>query len=247
MNIFSGLFKIELKLLLKQPISMIFGVAAPILFLMMQAEIFKNGIEFQSQNVNMVDVALPMFALMSIAVLAVGNVGIGLAYSRVLKFLKRLRLTPTKKYHYIGANLLVQILVAIVTLIVMFILVSVVYSVKVFNHNLLLFFLILLLDFLMCYFIGLFLGSVFKDPKVSQTVAMIVYFAFVFLGGFTFPIEIMPRFMQIVAYIMPTTHAVKVLQFAWNGTNLFADFHLLVVAVTTLIFGALSFKAFKFQ
>lgn len=132
MNIFSGLFKVEFKLLLTQPISMVFGVAAPILF-----------------------------------------------------------------------------------------------------------FSILLLDFLMCYFIGLFLGSVFKDPKVSQTVAMIVYFEFVFLGGFTFPIEIMPKFMQTIAYIMPTTHAVKVLQFAWNGTDLLAGYHLLVVAITTFIFGVL--------
>ncbi|PZD93079.1 hypothetical protein DNH61_25200 [Paenibacillus sambharensis] len=242
-----GLFKIELKLLLKQPIILIFGILGPIAFLVMQTEIIGNMVSFQETEVSIVDLALPMFTMMSIAVLGVGNVGIGMAYTRLIKFLKRLRLTPVKKTDYILANFLVQLIMAILTTFVLLIVVVTVYSVDLTDRNLFMFFSILFLNFLMCYFLGLLIGSIFEDPKTSQSMAMVVYFALVFLGGFTFPIEMMPEFMQYISYVTPTTHAVKLLQFAWNGTNLFADYHFIVVVLATSIFGILGFRFFKFN
>lgn len=84
---------------------------------------------------------------------------------------------------------------------------------------------VLVLSFLMCYFIGMFIGSVCEDPKTSQSVSMFVYFVCIFLGGFTFPIEFMPSGLQKVAYMIPTTHAVKMVQRVWNGLSIYDVHH----------------------
>lgn len=247
MSIVKALFKIEFKKLLKTPVIVMFGIIAPIGMFMLQASMFKSQFSFGDKSVHMIDMALPMFALMSIAVLGVGNVGAGLSYTRIIKFLKRLRLTPVKSIHYIVALFLVQLIVAVLTIVGMLGVASLGYSVSLMAHNLLIFSFILLIAYLMCFFIGIFVGSVSTDPKVSQSVSMTVYFVLIFLGGFTFPIELMPKPMQIVSYLLPTTHAVKVLEYAWNGMNIFTDYHMLVMCLVTLVFSVFSIKFFRFE
>lgn len=247
MNIIKSLFKVELKILLKTPVIVMFGIIAPICMFMLQASVFKSQFTFGDKNVNMIDMALPMYALMSIAVLGVGNVGAGLAYTRIIRFLKRLRLTPVKSVHYIVALFLVQLIVAVITIVGMLGIASIVYSVNLQQHNLLIFTLILFLSYLMCFFIGIFVGTISPDPKVSQTISMAVYFLLIFLGGFTFPIELMPKSIQIISYMLPTTHAVKILEFAWNGVNIFTGYHMLIVCLVTLVFSVCSIKYFRFE
>lgn len=247
MDITKALFKIEFKKLLKTPIILIFGMIAPIFFLVMQASMFNSNIAFGEKSVSMLDMSLPMCALMSIAVLGVGNVGVGISFTRTVGFLKRLRVTPAKKSHYITANFLVQVIGMLLTVATLFIVAALGYSVDLSSHNIPLFLLLVALNFLMCYFIGMFIGSVCEDPRVSQSVSMGVYFLFIFLGGFTFPIEMMPELIQKLTIIIPTTHAVKIMQYAWNEVNIFTDYHFIYVLVTTLIFGILTFKFFRYE
>lgn len=108
MNITWALFKVEAIKLIKTPIIIIFGIAAPVFFMIIQSSIFNNGVDFANQKVSMLDMSLPMCALMSIAVLGIGNVGVGLSHTRTVNYLKRLKATPAKKHHFIFANLILQ-------------------------------------------------------------------------------------------------------------------------------------------
>lgn len=247
MSIIQSLFKVELKILLKTRVIVMFGIIAPICMFMLQASMFKNQFSFGNKSVHMIDMALPMYALMAIAVLGVGNVGAGLAYTRIIKFLKRIRLTPVKSIHYIVALFLVQLIVVAITISGMLGVASFGFSVNLWQHNILIFSLTLFLAYLMCFFIGIFVGSISKDPKVSQSISMSVYFLLIFLGGFTFPIELMPKPIQTISYLLPTTHAVKVLEYAWNGMNIFTDYNMLVVCLVILIFSVASIKFFRFE
>jgi len=247
MNIVWGLFKAELKMLLRNPFAVIFGIATPIIVLIFQAEMFDGAINLQNVEVSMVDMALPMYAMMSLFVLGVGNVGLGLIHTRSINFFKRLRLTPVSKLHYLIASMLAQLIISTLTIIILLIVATSVYSVDISRSSLSMFTLVLLISFFMCYFFGIFLGSVFKDPKSAQSAAMIIYFGILFLGGFMFPIELFPDLMSRIAYTLPTTHAVKLIQYAWNGISIFNGYHFLIVILATILCGTLSFKTFKFE
>lgn len=247
MKIISSLFKIEFKMLLKTRVMMLFGIVTPICMFLIQASMVKSQFTFSNKSVHMIDMALPMYSLMSIAVLGVGNVGSGLAYTRTIKFLKRLRLTPVKSIHYIAAVFLVQLIMVTVTILGILGTASFGYSVNLTQHNLFIFGLVLFLAYLMCFFIGIFVGSISKDPKTSQSISMTVYFLLLFLGGFTFPFELMPKPIQIIANMLPTTHAVKVLEYAWNGVSVFTDYHLLIVCLVIVVFSAASIKFFRYE
>ncbi|QVY61977.1 ABC transporter permease [Cytobacillus gottheilii] len=247
MNTVNALFELEVKKLLRTWIILGFGVIAPIFFLVMQTEISNNTLELYGMEVAAIDFTFPMFAFLSIVVLAIGNVGIGFSYMRSIYFFRRLRLASVKSIQFITANFFVQFLCALFTLIVLIAVAATRYSLTLEGKNLLSFGLILVLSFMMCYFIGVFIGNLTTDPKTSQTLSMAVYFVIIFLGGVTYPVELMPDFMQSIANILPTTHAVKVLQISWNGGDIWEEIHLIYIMVTTALFALLSVKFFKYD
>ncbi len=247
MNIFRGLFKAEMRMLLRNPFATIFGIAMPIMMLIFQAEVFDETINLQGVDVSIVDMALPMYAMLSLFVLGVGNVGLGLIHTREINFFKRLRLTPATKKHYLTASMLVQLLVAALTITALFLVATLVYSASVPSTLFNSFLITLVISFFMCYFFGIFLGSVFKDPKSAQSVALIIYFGILFLGGFMFPVELFPDFMKKVSFVLPTTHAVKLVQYSWNEISILTGNHLLIVIIATFLCGVLGYKTFKFE
>lgn len=121
------------------------------------------------------------------------------------------------------------------------------FNVDIKSHTIPAFLFVLLLSFLMCYFIGMFIGSVCEDPRSSQSVSMFVYFVCIFLGGFTMPIELMPSFLKKICYLIPTTHAVKIVQYAWNNVSILTSYHFWVVVAVTVLFGGLTVKFFKYE
>lgn len=247
MRIIWALFKVELIKLIKTPVIIIFGIVAPVFFMVVQASMYTTDVEFMNQQVRMLDISLPMCSLMSIAVLGIGNVGVGLAHTRTVYFLKRLKATPVKKSHYIIANFIVQLLVMLLTILTLCVIATVKFGVNLVGHNMLKFSGGLILSFLMCYFIGMFIGSICEDPKSSQSVSMFVYFVCIFLGGFTFPIEFMPSGLKTVANMIPTTHAVKMVQRIWNDIPNYDSHHMYVVLAFTVVFGLLTVKFFKYE
>ncbi|MDX8365244.1 ABC transporter permease [Cytobacillus sp. IB215665] len=247
MNTVNALFQLEVKKLLRTWIILGFGVIAPILFLVMQTGISNKTLELYGLEIAPIDYTFPMFAFLSVVVLAIGNVGIGFSYMRSIYFFRRLRLASVKSTQFIFANFLVQLLCAIFTIILLVVVSTTGYSLSLEGKSFVTFGFLLLLSFVMCYFIGVFIGNLTTDPKTSQTLSMIVYFVIIFLGGVTFPFEALPDFMQKISYMLPTTHAVRILQISWNGGDIWQSYHMEFVFVTTIIAGILSIRFFKYD
>ena len=54
--------------------------------------------------------------------------------------------------------------------------------------------------------LGMMVASVANSMQESQAIIQLLYFPMLFLSGATFPIEIMPNWLQTVAQFMPSTH-----------------------------------------
>ena len=54
--------------------------------------------------------------------------------------------------------------------------------------------------------LGMMVASVANSMQESQAIIQLLYFPMLFLSGATFPPEIMPKWLQIVAQFLPSTH-----------------------------------------
>lgn len=247
MNKIKGLFILEYKKLMRTPIILGFGIFAPIFFLVVQTEISPKEILIGGSTIASIDYSFPMFSFLSIVVIAIGNVGVGISYNRLIHFFKRLKLAGVKPFEFITANFGVQFVVALFTILLLFGISIGKYKMEVQGKNILLYVLMLLVSFMMCYFIGITIANVTKDAKSSQSMSMLVYFVIVFLGGVTYPFEMMPNILQKVSNLIPSTHAVKLLQTVWSGGDIFEGNHLIIVLISTIIFAILSMRLFKYD
>ena len=84
--------------------------------------------------------------------------------------------------------------------------------------NLLLFFVGILFSSLVFSTFGLFLSAPFRDIPQAMPPATVVRIAMVFLCGVFTPIEIMPAYLQAVAYSLPLTYSVDALRQAMSGS-----------------------------
>ena len=242
-----SLFTLEFKKLLRTPVMILFGVAVPIFFLIIQGEMVSDSTDLYENGFSVLERAFPTYAFVSVLVLAFCNVGVGVAYTRSIGFLKRLKLASVSNLDFIVANFFVQLIVASLTITFLFVFSIIRYDLTLAGKNIFLFIGFLILIFIMCYFIGIFLANLTKDPRSSQSISLGVYFFFLFLGGVMFPLEFMPGFVQKIANLLPTTHGGQLLQLAWENQNIFASPHFIVVLISTLVFGALAVKFFKYE
>ena len=54
--------------------------------------------------------------------------------------------------------------------------------------------------------LGMMIAAVANSMQESQAIIQLLYFPMLFLSGATFPMEIMPKWLQIVAQFLPSTH-----------------------------------------
>src|SRR5947199_218917 len=71
--------------------------------------------------------------------------------------------------------------------------------------------------------IGGVIGAVANSMQESQIIIQLLYFPMLFLGGATFPIALMPNWLQIVAQFIPTTYLSTGLQGILRGRETILD------------------------
>jgi ABC-2 type transport system permease protein len=67
--------------------------------------------------------------------------------------------------------------------------------------------------------LGFVIASVVPTARFSQPIGAAVLYPMLALSGLFFPVDRLPRAIEAVAYLLPTTHAVALLQGVWNGSG----------------------------
>lgn len=142
------------------------------------------------------------------------------------------------KLKFILANMVSVFIVTLISSLVLLGLSKLVFNVSFTGTNFINVISAYTLSFLMCYCLTL----VFNNIHIFGY--MIIYVILITLGGFTFPIEIMNEGARKVAYLLPTTHAVKLMQYSWNGLSLSTGNSLKILGVYTLIFAIVGLVLF---
>jgi ABC-2 type transport system permease protein len=96
--------------------------------------------------------------------------------------------------------------------------------------------------------LGFVLASIVPTARFAQPIGAAVLYPMLFLSGLFFPVSKLPRALEAVAYLLPTTHAVALLNGVWDGSGWSA--HWMNVAALLALFAAytaLSTRIFRWE
>jgi ABC-2 type transport system permease protein len=161
--------------------------------------------------------------------------------------LKRLRATPLSPVTIMGAQVVVKLVFTVVSLALLMLagrrLFPGVMQVNVFSFTM-----AVLLGTFSILSLGFVIASLVPTARFAQPIGAIVLYPMIALSGLFFPVARLPRALQGLAFLLPTTHAVALLEGVWDGSGWGA--HWVNVAALLVLFAgytALSTRVFRWE
>jgi ABC-2 type transport system permease protein len=197
------------------------------------------------------DVDIPfnaaILAAVLIAISAVQSLVAIISIYREGGILKRLRATPLSPVTIMGAQVAVKLGFTVISLALLMLagrrLFPGVMQVNVFSFTV-----AVLLSTLSILSLGFVIASLVPTARFAQPISAAVLYPMLALSGLFFPVDRLPRAFEALAFVLPTTHAVALLEGVWDGSGWGA--HWVNVAALVLLFAAytaLSTKVFRWE
>ncbi len=157
-----------------------------------------------------VDYYLP--GLISAFIMTNGVIGLSSIISdyRRRGVIKRFATTPLTRFEWVTSNIVLQGLLGLILTGFMMAVAWAVFGVMA-NFDLLTL-IIIFVGALMSSGIGMVVGGALRDPEAASAAGNAIAFPLMFLSGAFWPIDLMPRFLQDVASILPLTYFAQALR-----------------------------------
>ncbi|OGO29885.1 MAG: hypothetical protein A2Z29_05650 [Chloroflexi bacterium RBG_16_56_11] len=237
---------VEIKLFVREPITMVFTFALPIIFLFVMGGVFGNTPDPSVyRGVGAIDYYVPAYFGLVICAIGVVALPVHLTGYRERGVLRRLRASSISIWALLGSQLLVSFIIAVLGSILVTVLAIAVYGVDLAQSPglLALAFVIATLSFSA---VGFLLGAVLPSTRAAQGIGLILFFVMLILGGAGPPPEVLTGAMQIIGDITPLRWVILVLQDPWLGFGWAGQASLIVVGIL-LAATALSARFFRWE
>ncbi|TNC27743.1 ABC transporter permease [Amycolatopsis alkalitolerans] len=243
---FGELLRCEAKVAWRQPIGLIFGVALPVLLLIIFALIpAMNKPEARLGNLTPFTVYFPVLISFVAAALALISLPAHLATYREQGILRRLSTTPVPPAWMLAAQVVVNLVLAVVALAVL-----VVVGVLGFSLHAPQaaggFTLVIVLGVAAMFAIGLWISAVARTANAATILGQIILYPVLFFSGLYVPREVMAPVLQRIGDWTPTGAAASALKDAMFGTFP-APQPLLVLGGYTVLCGFLAVRFFRWE
>jgi len=236
---------VEIKVFMREPMGVIGSLALPVL-----AFIFVSRGLGDSEATNVAD-AMPF----NVAIMAALFIAIGAALSLIAiitiyregGILKRLRATPLSPLTILGAHVFVKLIFTVVGL-GLLVLAGRQFFPGAVDVNLWSFTAALLLGTLSILSVGFVISSMVPTARFAQPLGSVLLYPMVALSGLFFPLEVLPTGWRVFANMLPTTHAVALMQGIWDGAGWGAHWeHVLGLVAVFAVCRAVSTKVFRWE
>ena len=235
---------VETKVFVREPLGFIGSLILPVvLFIVL------------GRSAGMRDRAVAAAPPFNVAVLSALFIAIGAVLSLVAiisiyregGILKRLRATPLSPVTILGAHVFLKLVFTAIGLALL-----VLAGRRVFpgamEVNVVSFGAAVLLGTLSILSLGFVIASIVPTARFAQPIGAAVLYPMVALSGLFFPVEKLPGYLRVIANLLPTTHAVALMQGVWDGSGWSA--HLSDVAALVVIAAvcvAVSTRVFRWE
>ena len=240
MNALRKLTWLELKLFAREPFSLIFTLAFPIVLLIVLIGSFNpNDPAFGGQQPS-------NYYLASYIAVVIGAIGlialpVHLAAYRERGVLRRFQASSIPTWSVVGSHLITGLVMATVGSIALVIAAALLYGAAL-PSALIPVLGSFVLATLAFQALGFLLGSVTRSARAAQAVGMLLFFPMWLLSGAAPPPSVMSVAMRHLSDVLPLTYAVRAIQHPWLGSPS-APLDLLPLAGILAAAGALSIRA----
>jgi ABC-2 type transport system permease protein len=211
---------IELKLFLREPMTIVFTFAFPVVLMFVLGEVFGNQPGGANDRVFGGTGAMNYYAPAYIAVVTM-SVGVIMLPARLTDYrsggvLRRFRASLVPIWAVLGSQVLAALVLGVIGSVLVAAFAAIFYPVH-FPDSLAL----LAAGFVLCSAafaaIGTLLGAVMPSPRAAQGAGLMLFFVMLFLSGASVPMEVMSDTMTRIGDFLPLTYGVDLLQGAWSG------------------------------
>jgi ABC-2 type transport system permease protein len=214
---------LEIKLLVREPLTLVFSLALPLIVLLILGGVFGNtptadGEEIFYRGVGPMSYYVPAYLALVIASVSVVSLPTHLAGYRERGVLKRYRAAGIGVGTIAGAFLVVAVALSVVSAAILLVAARLVYDfsapeslpgvVGVFAY--------LVVGFVA---MGFLLGSITPTARAAQAIGLVAWFVMLMLGGAGPPREVLTGAMSAVSDATPLWHAVEMMHGPWLGLD----------------------------
>jgi len=237
---------VEIKIFTREPMGLVAGLLLPVLVYIAFRRAF--GVEKPPSTV---DRDIPfnpaIFAALMIAIGAVQSLVAIISIYREGGILKRLRATPLSPVTILGAHVVVKLGFAVVSLTLLVLAGRRLFP-DVVRTNVFSFGAAVLLCTLSILSLGFVLASLVPTARFAQPIGAAVLYPMLVISGLFFPVTALSRPFRVLSSVLPTTHAVALLQGVWDGSGWGAHW-VNAAALVALFFAftAVSTKVFRWE
>jgi ABC-2 type transport system permease protein len=237
---------VEIKLFIREPITVVFTLALPVIFLLVMGGVFGNTPNPKVyRGVGAMDYYMPSYY--GLVMMAIGTVAlpVHLTGYRERGVLRRFRASSFSVWSVLGSQLIVSFIISILGSLLVTALgfasyhphlpVNIVQLVAAF-----------ILGTICFTSFGFFLGAVLPSTRSAQGIGLILFFIMMILGGAGPPPEVLTGAMGIVGEVTPLRHVILTLQNAWLGYEWNTGASLITAAIT-VISALLSSRFFRWE
>ena len=238
---------IELKLFLREPTTLVFTFAFPVVLLFVLGEVFGNQPGGTDRRVFAGIGAMNYYVPAYIAVVAM-SVGVIMLPARLTGYraggvLRRFQASLVPVWAVLGSQVLAALALSVVGSVLVCAFGAVFYPVH-FPDSPAQLAAVFLVSSAAFAGIGTLLGAVMPSTRAAQGAGLMLFFVMLFLGGAGPPTAVMSDTMKRIGDFLPLTYAVDALQAAWNGSGWDAS-ALIVLCAVAIVTGWLSLRAYR--
>ncbi len=232
---------VETKVFMREPLGVAGSLGMPVIIFIVLGRSLGSG-RLDATSADQAPFNVPILAALIIAVGSVLSLVAIISIYREGGILKRLRATPLSPMTILGAHVFVKLVFTVIGL-GLLVVAGRQFFPGAMDVNLPSFTAALLLSTLSILSIGFLIASIVPTARFAQPIGAAFLYPMIALSGLFFSLEQLPLSIRIVAYGLPTTHAVSLMQGIWDGSGWGA--HWGNVAALILVFGVCSGLATK--
>ena len=240
---FTQLAATNLKLYLREPITVFFTLAFPVMLVLIFGAMYGNEPAAIFGGYGSMDISMPGYTALILGSVGLLTVAINTSSYRESGVLRRFRATPLRPVTYIAADVTGTLVMMLAGMVPLLLAGRLIYDVR-FEGQPVSVFLAVLLGGLAMFSVGYLIASLAPSARSAQVIGMAIFYPMLFLSGAGMPLEIMPATIRRIADFLPLTYVVKLLRGLWFSETW--GQHLLETAVLLGILGICTALAARF-
>jgi ABC-2 type transport system permease protein len=245
----SGVIKMtwnEMRLFLREPIAVFFGVLFPSLLVVILGSIPAFRVPNEAiGGLRVVDLYVPISIALALALLALTALPSYLGTYREKGILRRLAVTPMPPARLLLAQLLTNLLMAIISVALLLAVARIIFDVAL-PRQIIGYTVAFLLAAAALFAMGLFVAAIAPSGRSAPSIGMILYFPIMFFAGLYVPRAAMPATLQHIGDFTPLGAGVQALQDSMTGLWP-QPLHLAVMAAYVIVFGVAAARLFRWE